>query len=64
MEIKNRFDGFLPMVIDLETSGCIPATDALLELAAVLVNFDENDNCALASYMPAILNLLQAPAGS
>ncbi len=43
MEIKNRFDGFLPVVIDLETSGCVPATDGLLELAAFLVNFDEHD---------------------
>ena len=43
MEIKDRFDGFLPVVIDLETSGCVSATDGLLELAAVLVNFDEND---------------------
>lgn len=43
IEIKNRFDGFLPIVIDLETSGCIAATDGLLELAAVLVNFDDND---------------------
>lgn len=42
MEIKNRFDGFLPVVIDLETSGIIPETDALLELAAVIVNFDEH----------------------
>lgn len=43
MQIKNRFDGFLPVVIDLETSGCIASTDALLELAAVLVRFDEKE---------------------
>lgn len=42
MKIRHRFDGFLPIVIDLETSGCISATDALLELAAILVNVDEN----------------------
>lgn len=41
MEIKHRFDGFLPVVIDLETSGCIAATDGILELAAILVDFDE-----------------------
>jgi ribonuclease T len=40
MEIKKRFDGFLPIVIDLETSGCIAATDGLLELAAILVYYD------------------------
>ena len=43
MEIKDRFDGFLPVVIDLETSGCVSTTDGLLELAAVLVDYDEND---------------------
>jgi ribonuclease T len=40
MEMKKRFDGFLPVIIDLETSGCIAATDGLLELAAILVYFD------------------------
>ncbi len=43
LEIKNRFDGFLPIIIDLETTGCVPATDGILELAAILVNFNEND---------------------
>ncbi|MBS0351186.1 MAG: ribonuclease T [Proteobacteria bacterium] len=43
MDIKYRFDGFLPIVIDLETSGCVHETDALLELAAFLVDFDENN---------------------
>lgn len=42
MKIKHRFDGFLPIVIDLETSGCVCETDALLEMAAILVDFDEN----------------------
>ncbi len=42
MKIKRRFDGFLPIVIDLETSGCIPATDGMLELAAILVNYDSD----------------------
>ncbi len=40
MLIKNRFDGFLPVVIDLETSGCEPTIDAILEMAAVLVDFN------------------------
>lgn len=39
--IKDRFRGFLPVVIDLETGGFNSATDALLEIAAVLVDFDE-----------------------
>lgn len=42
MEMKRRFDGFLPIVIDLETSGCISATDGLLEMAAILIHYDSN----------------------
>ncbi len=32
-----RFRGFLPVVIDVETGGFQPATDALLQIAAVLI---------------------------
>ncbi|NND54163.1 MAG: ribonuclease T [Gammaproteobacteria bacterium] len=39
--ISNRFRGFLPVVVDLETGGFNAQTDALLEIAAVLVDFDE-----------------------
>ena len=35
--IANRFRGFLPVVIDVETGGFNAPTDALLELAAVLI---------------------------
>jgi ribonuclease T len=35
--ISTRFRGFLPVVIDVETGGFNPATDALLEVAAVFV---------------------------
>jgi ribonuclease T len=35
--IANRFRGFLPVAIDVETGGFNASTDALLELAAVLV---------------------------
>jgi ribonuclease T len=38
--IKNRFRGFLPIVVDLETGGFNCATDALLEIAAVVVEMD------------------------
>ncbi len=37
----HRFRGFLPVVIDVETGGFNPKTDALLELAAVLLRMDE-----------------------
>jgi ribonuclease T len=33
-----RFRGFLPVVIDVETGGFNPNTDALLEIAAVLID--------------------------
>jgi len=39
--IKKRFDGFLPVVIDVETGGCQYQKDALLEIAAVLVDMNE-----------------------
>ena len=39
--ISQRFRGFLPIVVDLETGGFNAQTDALLEIAAVLVDFDE-----------------------
>jgi ribonuclease T len=35
--IANRFRGFLPVVVDVETGGFNPNTDALLEIAAVLI---------------------------
>ena len=35
--IAGRFRGFLPVIVDVETGGFNPATDALLEVAAVLV---------------------------
>lgn len=39
--LARRFRGLLPVVIDVETSGLNPATDALLEIAAVMLTIDE-----------------------
>jgi ribonuclease T len=39
--IASRFRGFLPVIVDVETGGFNAATDALLELAAVFVRFDD-----------------------
>ncbi|MCP4001990.1 MAG: ribonuclease T [Gammaproteobacteria bacterium] len=39
--ISERFRGFLPVVIDLETGGFNCKTDALLEFAAVLIDFND-----------------------
>jgi ribonuclease T len=38
--INKRFRGLLPIVIDIETSGLNPRTDAILELAAVTLAFN------------------------
>ncbi len=38
--MSRRFRGFLPVVIDVETGGFQSATDALLEIAAVLVDME------------------------
>jgi len=40
--LANRFRGFLPVVVDVETGGFNPATDALLEISAVLLTMDDN----------------------
>ncbi len=40
--IGQRFRGFLPVVVDVETGGFNNATDALLEIAVVLLKFDRN----------------------
>lgn len=38
--LSRRFRGFLPVVVDVETGGLNSATDALLEIAAVLIEID------------------------
>lgn len=45
--MARRFRGFLPVVVDVETGGFNPATDALLEIAAVLVELDDNGYVSL-----------------
>ena len=39
--MADRFRGFLPVVVDVETGGFNAKTDALLEIAAVLLDFDD-----------------------
>src|SRR6204780_5564570 len=38
--MARRFRGFLPVVIDVETGGFESRTDALLQIAAVLIDID------------------------
>lgn len=42
LPIAERFRGFLPVVVDVETGGFNSKTDALLEIAAVLVGTQPN----------------------
>ncbi len=44
--MSDRFRGFLPVVVDVETGGFNCKTDALLELAAVLLRIDDSGNMA------------------
>lgn len=39
--MRDRFRGFLPVIVDVETGGFNANTDALLEIAAVSVSFDD-----------------------
>lgn len=42
--IAQRFRGFLPVVVDVETGGLDASGDALLELAAIIIDMDEDGN--------------------
>jgi ribonuclease T len=42
--IARRFRGFLPVVIDVETGGFNAATDALLEIAAVILKMNDGND--------------------
>ncbi|MBT3309318.1 MAG: ribonuclease T [Gammaproteobacteria bacterium] len=45
--IAKRFRGFLPVVVDVETGGFDAKKDALLEIAASILNYDENGQLAI-----------------
>ncbi len=42
--IAQRFRGFLPVVIDVETGGFNSRTDGILEIAATLLRMDDAGN--------------------
>lgn len=44
---SQRFRGYYPVVIDVETAGFNAQTDALLEIAATLLTMDENGNLCI-----------------
>ncbi|MFC3093204.1 ribonuclease T [Alteromonas sediminis] len=41
-QLNQRFRGYFPVIIDVETAGFNASTDALLEIAAVTVHMDED----------------------
>ena len=45
--VADRFRGYLPVVIDMETAGFNAQTDALLEMAAVIVTVNEQGEWVL-----------------
>lgn len=47
--LKDRFRGYFPVVIDVETAGFNSQTDALLEICAVTLRMDENGDLQPAS---------------
>ncbi|MCB1802549.1 MAG: ribonuclease T [Gammaproteobacteria bacterium] len=47
--ISQRFRGYLPVVVDVETAGFNAATDALLEIAAVILRMDDDGTLRPAS---------------
>lgn len=45
--MAQRFRGYLPVVIDIETAGFDPKANAILEIAAVLLNMGEEGHLSL-----------------
>ncbi|MEA9391110.1 ribonuclease T [Acerihabitans sp. TG2] len=65
--LRGRFRGFYPVVIDIESAGFNANTDALLEIAAVTVNMDDQgwlipDQCLHFHVEPFPGSLLQPEA--
>jgi len=59
--MKNRFRGFLPVVVDVETSGVDPQKNALLEMCIVLLEANEQGSFApKSSHFEHILPFKQA----
>jgi ribonuclease T len=42
--LSSRFRGYLPVVLDIETAGFIAATDAILEVSAVILGMNDRDH--------------------
>lgn len=62
--LKNRFRGYYPVIIDVETAGLDCRTNGLLELAAITLKMDENGwlekdqtyHCHIKPFEGALIN--------
>ena len=54
--VAQRFRGYLPIVVDVETGGFNEKTDALLQIAAVIVDIDEVGNYFCAETIACHVN--------
>lgn len=57
--IGQRFRGFLPVVVDVETAGFNAQTDALLEIACIPIVYDAQGQFVLVLHFMHILTLLK-----
>ena len=60
MELKDRIRGYLPVVIDVETSGFNDKTDALLEICAIILSMDDKGSFVPKKRFTFMLNPLRA----
>lgn len=54
LDMAERFRGFLPVVVDIETGGFDPLNNAILEIAMVLVAFDDEDLTPVQRWQRAV----------
>ncbi len=54
--VSQRFRGYLPIVVDVETGGFNEQTDALLQIAAVIIDIDEQGNFFCAETVSCHVN--------
>jgi ribonuclease T len=57
--ISDRFRGYLPVVVDVETGGFNPKTDAILEIAACILCMDDFGRIKIAETIAAFVDPFQ-----
>lgn len=54
--VSERFRGYLPVVVDVETAGFESRSDALLEIAAIILDSDEEGNWSIKESITRYVN--------